>query len=185
MRFLENHDEPRAAATFPAPVHKAAAVIALLARGMRFIYEGQLEGRKVHPSMHVGRRSAEPVDQELRAFYARFLDCMKRPEVREGQWRLETCRPAWQGNGTSDQFIVSSWQSGERRLLTVVNYGGAQGQCYVTLGMEGLAGRTFTLTDMLGDASYQRDGDGLANPNEGLYLDLPAWGHHVFELRPS
>ena len=185
MRFLENHDEPRAAAAFPKPVHKAAVVVALLARGMRFIYEGQLEGRKVHPSMHVGRRPAEPVDEELQAFYARFLECMKRPEVRDGQWRLETCRPAWQGNGTADQFIVSSWQSGERRLLTVVNYGGAPGQCYVTLGMDGLAGRDFTLADLLGDASYQRHGDGLTDPSEGLYLDLPAWGHHVFELRPS
>jgi alpha amylase-like protein len=185
MRFLENHDEPRAAATFPKPVHKAAAAIALLARGMRFIYEGQLEGRKVHPSMHVGRRPAEPVDQELQAFYARFLECLKRPEVHEGQWRLEGCRPAWPGNGTWGQFIVSSWQAGERRLLTVVNYGGVQGQCYVTLGMEGLRGRSFTLADLLGDASYVRHGDGLANPSEGLYLDVPAWGHHVFELRPS
>ena len=183
MRFLENHDEPRAAATFPKPVHKAAACVALLARGMRFIYEGQLEGRKVHPSMHVGRRPVEPVDEELRAFYARFLECMKRPEVREGQWRLETCRPAWPGNGTSDQFIVSSWQSGERRLLTVVNYGGSQGQCYVTPGMDGLRGRSFTLADLLSDVSYRREGDGLAS--EGLYLDVPAWGHHVFELRPS
>jgi len=183
MRFLENHDEARAAATFPKPVHKAAAVIALLARGLRFIYEGQLEGRKVHPSMHVGRRPPEPVDEELRAFYARLLECMKRPEVHEGQWRLETCRSAWQGNPTSDQFIVASWQAGERRLLTVVNYGGAQGQCYATLGMDGLRGRTFTLADLLGNAAYVRHGDGLAN--EGLYLDLPAWGHQIFELRPS
>jgi hypothetical protein len=135
--------------------------------------------------MHVGRRPAEPVDEELRAFYARFLECMKRPEVHDGQWRLETCRPAWPGNDTWQNFIVSSWQAGDRRLLTVVNYAGVQGQCYVSLGMEGLAGRKFTLADMLGDASYQRDGDGLANANQGLYLDLPAWGHQVFELRPS
>ena len=182
MRFLENHDEPRAAAAFPKPVHKAAAVVALLARGLRFIYEGQLEGRKVHPSMHVGRRPAEPVDEELRAFYGRLLECMKRPEVHEGQWRLETCRPAWDGNWTSNQFIVSSWQAGERRLLTVVNYGPSQGQCYVTLGMEGLRGRSFTLADLLSDVSYMREGNGLAN--EGLYLDVPAWGHSVFELRP-
>jgi glycosidase len=182
MRFLENHDEPRAAATFPRPVHEAAAVIALLARGLRFIYEGQLEGRKVHPSMHVGRRPAEPVDQELRAFYARFLECMKRPEVREGQWRLETCRPAWEGNASWAQFIVSSWQAGDRRLLTVVNYGGAQAQCYVTPGLEGLRGRTFTLADLLSDVSYEREGDGLAT--SGLYLDVPAWGRYVFDLRP-
>jgi hypothetical protein len=135
--------------------------------------------------MHVGRRPAEPVDEELRAFYARFLECMKRPEVHEGQWRLESCRPAWPGNNTWQQFIVSSWQAGDRRLLAVVNYAGVQGQCYVTLGMEGLRGQKFTLADLLGDASYQRDGDGLASPSAGLYLDLPAWGHQVFELRPS
>jgi hypothetical protein len=56
LRFLENHDEPRAAATFPPPVRKAAAVISLLGRGLRFFYEGQLEGRKVQVSMHLGRR---------------------------------------------------------------------------------------------------------------------------------
>jgi hypothetical protein len=62
-----------------------------------------------------------------------------------------------------------------------VNYGGAQGQCYVTLGMPGLAGRAFELRDLLGDAVYERQGDGLKG--NGLYLDLPPWGHQVFELR--
>jgi hypothetical protein len=180
MRFLENHDEPRAAATFPPPVHKAAAVVALLAPGLRFIYEGQLEGRKVHVSMHLGRRPAEPVDEDLLAFYLLLLGCLGRPEAHEGEWRLESCRSAWPGNGTHEQFIVSSWQSGERRLLSVVNYAGVQGQCYVTLGMSGLAGRSFELRDLLSGAVYQREGDGLAG--NGLYLDLPPWGHHVFDV---
>ena len=30
---------------------------------------------------------------------------------------------------------------------------------------------------------YERDGEGLTGP--GLYLDMPAWGHHLFELRLS
>ncbi|HVY38556.1 MAG TPA: alpha-amylase family glycosyl hydrolase [Polyangia bacterium] len=182
VRFLENHDEPRAAATFPPNVHKAAAVVSFFVRGMRFFYEGQLEGRRVHPSMHVGRRPAEAVDPDLRRFYADLLACLRRPETRDGDWRLWNCRPAWPDNPTCDQFIVSSWQSGERRLLTVVNYGGFQGQCYVTLGMEGLAGRKFELRDLLSDVVYVRDGDGLVG--NGLYLDVPPWGHHVFELRP-
>jgi hypothetical protein len=181
MRFLENHDETRAAAAFPAAVHKAAAVIALLARGLRFLYEGQIEGRKTHVSMHLGRRPVEPVDQDLRAFYRRLLECTKRPETLDGEWRLWNCRAAWQGNPTWTQFVVASWQSGERCILTVVNYGPTQGQCYVTLGMPGLAGRTFALVDLLSDVSYQRQGDGLAA--NGLYLDMPAWGHHVFDLR--
>ncbi len=66
VRFLENHDEPRAAATFPPNVHKAAAVVTFFVRGLRFFYEGQLEGRRIHPSMHVGRRPVEAVDPDLR-----------------------------------------------------------------------------------------------------------------------
>src|SRR5262249_21557862 len=39
VHFLENHDEPRAAAAFPRPVHRAAAVLTFLVPGMRFFHE--------------------------------------------------------------------------------------------------------------------------------------------------
>ena len=49
-RFLENHDEPRAAATFAPDVHRAAAVITFLTPGLRFVHQGQREGkRRAHP----------------------------------------------------------------------------------------------------------------------------------------
>ena len=64
-RFLENHDEPRAAHDFPQPVHQAAAVITYFTPGLRFFHEGQLEGRRVKVSMHLGRRPEEPVDPGL------------------------------------------------------------------------------------------------------------------------
>jgi hypothetical protein len=180
MRFLENHDEPRSAPVF-GPKLPAAAVITFFVPGLRFIYEGQLEGRKTHVPMHVGRRPQEPVNTALQTFYRRLLQALQRPEAHEGQWRLWTCRPAWEGNGTWDQFIVFSGEQGNRRLLGAVNYGPAQGQCYVTLGLPGLAGSKFTLLDLLGDARYEREGDGLAG--NGLYLDMPAWGFHLFELK--
>jgi glycosidase len=181
LRFLENHDEPRAAAAFPKEVHQAAAVIALLSRGLRFIHEGQIEGRRVHVSMHLGRRPAEPLDEDLRAFYWRLLECMRRAEVRDGQWRLENCRPAWPGNETNGQFVVTSWQAAEKRLVTAVNYGPSQAQCYVSFGLTGLPGQRFTLVDLLSEAEYPRSGDELAD--KGLYLDMPAWGRQIFELR--
>jgi hypothetical protein len=130
--------------------------------------------------MHVGRRPAEPVDTRLQAFYARLLACLRRTELHDGEWRLASCRAAWDGNSTHEQFIVSSWQSGERRLLIAVNYGPAQAQTYATAGLTGLHGRSFTLVDLMGDARYQRTGDDLAGP--GLYLDLPSWGYNIFEL---
>ncbi len=183
LRFLENHDEPRAAAAFPPEVHQAAATLALTTRGLRLVHEGQLEGRKVHVSMHLGRRPAEPVDEDLRAFYGRLLGAMRREEVRNGSWRLETARAAWDGNPTAAQYVIGSWQAGERRLVVAVNYGPTQAQCYVSLGLTGLAGRAFTLVDLLSESQYLRSGDDLASA--GLYLDMPAWGRQLLELRPD
>jgi hypothetical protein len=36
------------------------------------------------------------------------------------------------------------------------------------------------LRDLLGPAQYEREGADLAE--RGLYLDLPEWGYHVFEV---
>ena len=66
-RFLENHDEPRAAATFAPEVHEAAAVITFLSPGLRFFHQGQFEGRKKRISPHLVRGPEEPVDQKLQA----------------------------------------------------------------------------------------------------------------------
>ena len=180
-RFLENHDEPRAAATFAPGMHEAAAVITFLSPGLRFFHQGQFEGRRKRISPHLVRAPLEPVDAALRQFYDGLLAVLRQPVVRDGQWRLLDCAPAWEGNWTSDGFIVWSWQAqnGQQRLVAV-NYAPNQGQCYVRLPFAELSGRTVQLKDLTGPASYDRDGGDLAS--RGLYLDLPPWGYHVFEM---
>jgi len=42
-----------------------------------------------------------------------------------------------------------------------------------------LRGRRWLLRDLLSPHAYERDGDELSR--HGLYVDLPAWGYHVFE----
>jgi hypothetical protein len=181
VRFLENHDEPRAAAAFPPGVHQAAAVITFLVPGLRFFHEGQLEGRKVRVPVHLRRRPQETVDNDVRDFYLRLLDCLKRQEVRTGRWQLLACRSAWDGNPTWERFLAFSWEgANRRRLLVAVNYGPTQGQCYVALPFSDLAGRLVLLRDLLGPARYERDGDDLTG--RGLYLDMPAWGYHALDL---
>jgi len=46
VRFLENHDEPRAASVFPDDQHQAAAIVTYCVPGMHFFHDGQLEGYK-------------------------------------------------------------------------------------------------------------------------------------------
>jgi hypothetical protein len=180
-RFLENHDEPRAAATFPPGVHEAAAVVTFLSPGLRFFHQGQLEGRKKRISPHLVRAPLEPADGAVRSFYDGLLAVLRRPAIRDGQWRLLECVPAWDGNGTWDGFIAWSWEGDDaQRLLIVVNYAANQGQCYVRLSLSDLSGRHVQLKDMMSAASYERDGSDLVS--RGLYLDMPPWSYHVFDM---
>jgi hypothetical protein len=184
-RFLENHDEPRAAATFAPGMHEAAAVITFLSPGLRFFHQGQFEGRRTRISPHLVRAPGEPVDQTLGRFYDGLLAVLRRPTVRDGQWRLLECAPAWDGNGTWEGFLAWCWQAPDgQRLLIAVNYAGHQGQCYVRLPFDELRGHPVRLQDRMSPAVYDRSGDDLVT--RGLYLDIPAWGYHVFEAsRPS
>jgi hypothetical protein len=162
-------------------VHEAAAVITFLSPGLRFLHQGQLEGRTKRISPHLVRAPQEPPDDARQAFYARLLAALRQPVFRDGQWRLLDCAPAWDGNWTWDGFIAWAWEApgGARRLVTV-NYSGNQAQCYVRLPYPDLAGRSVRFQDLLSAARYDRDGHELAL--RGLYLDLPAWGYHAFEV---
>lgn len=184
-RFLENHDEPRAATTFPPGKHEAAAVLTYLSPGLRFFHQGQLEGRRKRISPHLVRAPVEPVDTRVARFYDALLPVLRQDTFRDGQWRLLECVPAWEGNGTWDGFICFAWQGGSgQRALVAVNYAPSQGQCYVRWPFEDLGGSSVRLRDQTSDAVYDRSGDDLLA--RGLYLDVSAWGRYVFDVtRPS
>jgi hypothetical protein len=101
--------------------------------------------------------------------------------MRNGDWRLLECVPAWQGNPTNEDFIAYWWTGadGDRRLVAV-NYSAHQSQCYVRLDDPTLANHGIRLAGVLDSATYDREGDRLLR--EGLYLDVPAWGYHVFSV---
>jgi hypothetical protein len=180
-RFLENHDEPRAAATFSPGAHEAAAVITFLSPGLRFFHNGQFEGRKKRISPHLIRGPEELNDDKLKRFYDRLLAVLKRPVVRNGQWQLLECEPAWEGNWTCDCFVAFSWQgSGTERLMVVVNNAANQSQCYVRLPFSDLGDSQWRLEDLIGGAAYDRAGSDLQA--RGLYLDEPAWKASVFSM---
>ena len=182
-RFLENHDEARAAASFAPAPHRAAASLTFLSPGLRFLHQGQLEGRTKRISPHLVRGPEEPKDAELAAFYERLLALLRRPVVRDGAWRLLECTPAWDGNGSCDGFVAFAWEApGAERLIVVVNQSPDQGQCFVRLPLGDLAGRAWRLEDQLGADGYDRDGGDLAA--RGLYVDARPWQASAFALGP-
>ena len=140
VRFIENHDEPRAAAAFPDGKGRAAAVAILTLPGARLLHEGQFEGWKVRLPVFLGRRPAEPVDQDLAAFYGRLLKETNRDLFRNGEWRL--CeRSGWPDNQSCQNILAWCWVKDDERCLVVVNFGPEPAQARVQVPWDELRGR--------------------------------------------
>jgi len=184
VRFLENHDESRAAATFPAEEHEAAALVAFLSPGLRFFHQGQLEGNKKHIPTHLVRGPREEPDQMLADFYEKLLETLKLPAFHIGRWTLLECAPAWGGNESNDHFVAFNWQDArQKHYIVAVNYSGEHAQCFVKLPLADLENKQWRLRDLFSDTVFDREGNDLAA--RGLFLDEKAWKYYVFELVPK
>ena len=179
VRFIENHDEPRAAATFPGDKARAAAVVALTQTGARIVHEGQMEGRTTRVPVFLARRPDETADAALRAFYEGLLAALGDGMVQNGRWQLAGTG-GWAGNDTWRNLVAWSWH-GETRRLVVVNLGDAPASGHVSLAWDDLRGRPWRLDDAATGESYERSGDEL---HDNLYVALDAWGWHLFTLTP-
>ena len=114
-------------------------------------------------------------------FYDRLLSVLRNPAVRTGAWQLLECVSAWDANPTWDSFVAFAWHGADDELLLVtVNYAPNQSQCYVRLPFADLGNGQWRLKDLLGDATYDREGKDLSD--RGLYLDEAAWKTSVFSL---
>jgi glycosidase len=182
-RFLENHDEPRAASEIPWLQHQAAAVITFLSPGLRFFHQGQLEGAQVRVPTHLCRGPAELANPASTSFYKELLQFLRKTgAVRDGAWSQIQPQPAWPGNGTSNDFIAYAWAGATGdHYVVVVNYAGNQGQCRLPLRFPECHGGQVRLTDAIGTEAYDRDGSELADP--GLYIDHAPWHFNIFALR--
>jgi hypothetical protein len=182
--FLENHDEPRAAAAIAPELHRAAALVALGLPGMRFLHHGQLAGARRFARIQLGRRAEEPRDPEIAALYEPLLAALAPSLVGRGEARLLAPRRAWDDNPTAGAFTIVQWAApgaDDRFELVAVNLAPHRAQCRVVPELPGLAPHAWHLADRLGPERWLRDGAELATT--GLFLDLPARGAQLFEFR--
>ncbi|AEV84883.1 alpha-amylase [Actinoplanes sp. SE50] len=159
IRFLENHDEPRAAATFPDGRGRAAAVVVATLPGATLWHDGQFEGRRTHLPVFLARYPNEEFNLELRDFYTRVVGAAA--PLRHGRWRLlETGAP---------DLLAWAWEA----AIVVVNFADHWSQGWVTLPEPG---RAWRLVDRLDGRVFDREGD-------ALFVDLPPWGTHVLAVK--
>jgi Alpha amylase, catalytic domain len=179
VRFVENHDEPRAASAFGSVRSPVAAVTALTQTGARLVHNGQLEGATVHLPVFLGRYPIEPTEEALLAFYRSFLPALADPTFRHGHWQL--CdRSGWPGDNRYQNLVAWCWE-GDARWLIVVNLSDGTAAGQVRTPWTDLRGQQWHLTDPTHDIVLARSGDDLV---DGLFVELDPWNWHMFRIGP-
>ena len=178
IRFIENHDEPRAALTFGSARGRAAAVVMSTLQGARLYHDGQLEGFRTHLPIQLGRQPNEAPDRDLRIFYGRLLDAAAGARAGREDWRLCDCTGC--SENPHPQLVAWCWSNPQARHLVVVNLSPADAEGRVRLPWRDLAGRTWSLADQLSEDRFTRSGDELAR--EGYRVTLDGWGSRFLAL---
>lgn len=174
VRFVENHDEPRVAQVL-SPARRAAAIlVAMTVPGMRFIHDGQVEGRRARASVHLGRRRVEDPDPASAALHARILALLALPALRDGAFRALAA---------TGSILAHRWEHRRGSIVVAVNYGDQEAATRFPIELHGVDGRSVTLHDRLTDIDYVRDGSELTDPARGLFVRLGPWQAHVLEVR--
>jgi len=177
-RFIENHDEPRSAATF-APILPAAASLLATSAGMRFFFDGQLDGRRVRVPVQLGRWPEEPPDASIRALYERVLAFAGHRVLHDGTWQILNVSAA--GDRSLPEVVAYRWHTDGALALVVVNLGASTSEAYVAIAADLPPGAAFDFEDYLTDVTYRRTRESLLD--RGLFVRLEAGGAHLFTVR--
>jgi len=176
-RFLENHDEQRSAVAFVGRQAAAATLMSTLP-GMRFYFQGELEGRKIQLPIALRMAVAETPDPATEKLFDTILRVTKDDVFHHGDWALLPVTP--DGDGTADSLIVYEWRSAAAWNLIVVNLSGGAAQGRVHLGDRVSRDKEYVFYDQLNEVKYPRHGEELTSL--GLFVRRDAFHAHLFDI---
>ncbi len=175
LRFVENHDQPRAAAVIPDPVRlRAWTAFSLFQDGGALVYAGQEQGSAAQPSLFDRDPVQWGADPAMESWMAGLISLRKDSILREGYFHLHDPRGG---------VLVCSWEARDvgsehptRVLLGLFPVSGAGTVEVAELypGWEAAADPTrWTLREPYGDASGSPvSGGTVAVTDQVLILDI-------------
>ena len=177
-RFLENHDENRCAAVFPYNRLIAAGTLMHTLPGMRFYYQGELEGNQIRLPITLRIPAPEAPNPMSVAFFHKILKITNEDVFHSGRWSLLPI--VSEGDDTSGNFAVYEWRSEKAWKIVAVNVAdwGSQGRILLRDRVPP-TGR-FDFYDQLNDVHYERSGEELHNV--GLFVRRDPFGAHLFDI---
>ena len=183
IRFLENHDEPRAADTLGVERQVPAAVLNFTLPGGMLLFDGQLTGSQVKLPVQLGRAPDEPVNEGLKIFYHKLFADLNAPVYTDGEWRLFDINPARPDDTTNYNLIAHGWripQRGDYRLI-VVNLSPQLSEGIIRLdAWHRIQDDSWQLLDVVSDDVWERNGIDMIKG--GLPIRLHGYDFHVFRF---
>jgi hypothetical protein len=183
IRFIENHDEPRAAAAFGTDRSRPAAALICTLPGAVLLHEGQFEGRKVKLPVHISRQPNEEPLTPLFEFYMNLLAETRDDIYRTGQWSLFRCYAACEGCEGAGNIIAYGWRKGGDFRLVVLNMTEHWSQALIDLGqwLPDLRDKSWLLYDALHNYYIEEDGAKMAESG-GLRVDVEGASAHIYRF---
>ncbi|MFX1316881.1 MAG: alpha-amylase family glycosyl hydrolase, partial [Promethearchaeota archaeon] len=181
LRFIENHDEPRAIEKFGEERSKAAAIIIMTLPGASLIHEGQTRGYKIKLPVQLGRHPFEEDNKKILEFYQNLLNIVPNIKFEETNWSLCKAEPVIVDDPSYQNIISYLWWYNDIYQLTVVNYSPYHVKAHIRLNQINFNSNNWSFIDLLHKRTYNYKGEDLEE--FGLYIDLTPWNGHIFNIK--
>ncbi len=184
IRFIENHDEPRAADSIGIAQSRPAAVLISTLPGATLLHDGQFTGRTIKLPVHITRQPYEKEHPALKAFYKRLLEEASDDIYHQGEWRMFDCYAACDGCVGDYNLMTYGWRQGDDMRLIVLNMSNEWSQGAIDLGAwaDTLRGQDWVLLDSLHRTYIDENGDEIAH--NGLFVDVEPHQAMIFHFEP-
>jgi len=123
LRFIENHDEPRAASVFNYEQHKLAALLLMTSPGAKLYYMGQFEGFSHFTPVHTSEAATDKPDLMISDFYDSLRQKLKQSVSYVNGWQL--LKPESEISimaKSTNEVIVFYWFNQSGHYLSLANF---------------------------------------------------------------
>ena len=184
IRFIENHDEPRAADAFGIERSRPAAVLVNTVPGATLLHDGQFQGRVIKLPVQINRQPVERDHPELRDFYLRLQQEASDEIYRSGEWRLFRAYAACDDCVGDYNLVTYGWRLGDDYRVIVLNMSDERSQALIDLGAwnDVLGTHDWVLQDALHGTYREVEGEVL--DADGLMVDMKGYQAVIYHMRP-
>ena len=178
LRFLENHDEPRAMDALGRDRIKVAMVIHATVPGARLWHHGQFEARRMRVPVQLRRAPEEPLDKDILEFSAILLQQTDIPIFHEGLWQMFAV-DGWLDNQSCRNLLAWGLRYRKERIVIAVNLSNmpSQGRIRFPHNWFDAAG-DLKMIDLIKGEKYSARVQDVET--QGLYVGLEPWDFHFF-----